>query len=311
LHRITKTNKSFMRLGQLARKLAISPTDIIKFLESNSIPALEGSNTRLTDDHSRLILQKFDPTGTITLTEPSDEAEPTPVAELAVAKAEQIQVVAPVAEPEPVAAEAEPINQASVDMPTSESTSVQTEEATGLPDVIKAQKVALAGLKVLGKIELPGPKKKEPSPEDTTTPEDTAGTTESIPTEGTVPTPQPQQERRPRRERDGRESDRRDGRDSEGEGRRSRRGDDNRRNDKPRKNTIAAQREREAQEAQLKREAQAKAEKERRTQHYQNRVKSVPTRPARLLREQTEEFIDDQVPTPTTWLGKFWKWFRS
>jgi hypothetical protein len=184
-----------------------------------------------------------------------------------------------------------------------------------LPEVIKAQKVSLAGLKVLGKIELPGPKKKEPTTseyvigttEDTATPEVTTGTTENIPIEGTAPTPQ--QERRPRRERDSRESDRRDGRDSEG--RRSRRGDDNRRNDKPRKNPMAAQREREAQEAQLKREAQAKAEKERRTQHYQNRVKSVPTRPARLLREQTEEFIDDQVSTPTTWLGKFWKWFRS
>jgi hypothetical protein len=71
------------------------------------------------------------------------------------------------------------------------------------------------------------------------------------------------------------------------------------------------QREREAHEAELKREAQAKAEKERRTQHYHNRVKSVPTKPARLLRDQTEEMTDDPTAAPRTLLGKFWRWFRS
>lgn len=287
-----------MRLGQLARKLAISPTDIIKFLESNSIAASEGSNTRLTDDTTRLILQQFDPAGTIVLSaEQPEETEATPIAETPAPEVEETPAPAPVVEPQSIAAEAESTHLVAEDLQPEESTAPEADEATEQPDVIKAQKVSLAGLKVLGKIELPEPKKKEPA-----TPEDTTDAPQAI-----IPTqqPEPAQERRPRREREG---DRRDARD--GDGRRPRHSD-NRRNDKLRKNPIAMQREREAQEAQFKREAEAKAEKERRTQHYHSKVKSVPTKPARLLHEQTEEFTDDHVSTPATWLGKFWRWFRS
>lgn len=304
-----------MRLGQLARKLSVSPTDIMKFLESNAIPAAEGSNMRLTDDHMRLILGRFDPAGVIVVAaEQADEAETVvsePAAGVVTDVAPEVEVVeaaAPVvaeaAEPEPEFADAGPVAQNLEDVVAGEPVQVSSESETAaeLPDVIKAPKVSLAGLKVLGKIELPEPKKKEAA-----APENTTAGAPGEP-ESPAVVPQQPQERRPRRERDGRDGDRRDGKDADGQ--RSRRGD-NRRGDKPRKNPVALQREREAYEAQLKREAQAKAEKERRTQHYHNRVKSVPTKPARLIREQTEEITDDHTSTPKTWIGKFWKWFRS
>lgn len=282
-----------MRLGQLARKLAISPTEIVKFAESNGIAASEGSNTRLADEHIRLVLQQFDPKGTVSLTtEQTNETEAaagepvvkTPATPVAEAQPEPVAEV----QPEPVAE----VIAAAEESPAAEAGS--TPEETALPDVIKAPKVALAGLKVLGKIELPELKKKEqpPAPESTTTP----------PAEGT-----PQPDRRPRPEGNRRESREGGNRD----GKRSNR-NDNRRGDKPRKNPVALQREREAHEAQLKKEAQAKAEKERRTQYYYNRVKaSVPTKPARIVREQTVEMADEQTAAPSSWLGKFWKWFRS
>jgi hypothetical protein len=276
-----------MRLGQLARKLAISPTEIIKFLESNQIPALEGSNTRLEDSYINLILQHFDPVGTVQIiSEQTDENEKNePVSEIAVD-------TAIVAEPPPAAAfEAEiaPEPAAPVEWPATPDAGDGTHGDPEKTDVIKAPKVALAGLKVLGKIDLPEPKKKESAPEN---PADTPG--DNMPAE-----------RQPRRDGERREGTNRDGR-------RPSRTDQRRGNDKPRKNPVAQQREREAHEAQLKREAQAKADKERRTQHYYKKVKaSVPTKPARLIHEHVVDLTDDQASTPTTWLGKFWRWFRS
>jgi hypothetical protein len=293
-----------MRLGQLARKLAISPTEIIKFVESNGIAASEGSNTRLMDEHIRLVLQQFDPAGTVSLAaEQTDDAETAaaaPVVEPPAALVVEAQTE-PVAEAQPeLALEVQMESVAVVtagaeESPGAEAGAVSPEESP-LPDVIKAPKVALAGLKVVGKIELPEPKKKEQP----AAPENTA-----LPAEATA-----QPERRPRP--DGSRGDRREGREGGNrDGKRSNR-NDTRRGDKPRKNPVALQREREAQEAQLKKEAQAKAEKERRTQYYYNRVKaSVPTKPARIIREQTVEMADEQSSTPTSWLGKFWKWFRS
>jgi hypothetical protein len=150
-------------------------------------------------------------------------------------------------------------------------------------EVIKAPKVELAGLKVLGKIELPEKKKKEPPVVETTTDEATASTTE-----------QSSSPRRSPRDRNPRHQGSRNNREAS------------------RKNPIAVKREQEEAEAERRREEQAKVEKERRTQHYLSKVKSVPTKPARLNREDVVELrADHQSKTPTTWLGKFWKWFRS
>ena len=50
-----------MRLGQLARKLALRPAEIVEFLAINHIQVDEGSNTKLEDDHVTLIMTQFAP----------------------------------------------------------------------------------------------------------------------------------------------------------------------------------------------------------------------------------------------------------
>ena len=50
-----------MRLGQLARKIAIAPSDIVEFLGSRNIQTEEGTNTKLSDDEVRLITENLAP----------------------------------------------------------------------------------------------------------------------------------------------------------------------------------------------------------------------------------------------------------
>jgi hypothetical protein len=129
-----------MRLGQLARKLALRTTDLVAFLGQHQITVEPGNNTRLEDNHVKMIIHHFAPQLT---EEKISEAlvEPDPI------------------EPEVIPVAAEPIP---VPVPTEESAPAVTE----VPETIKAPKIELAGLKVLGKIELPEPKKKEPKPEE-------------------------------------------------------------------------------------------------------------------------------------------------
>lgn len=50
-----------MRLGQLARKLAIRPSQIVDYLSSQQIYLEEGSNAKLNDEHVDRIVQHFAP----------------------------------------------------------------------------------------------------------------------------------------------------------------------------------------------------------------------------------------------------------
>jgi hypothetical protein len=276
-----------MRLGQLARKLAVIPADIVDFLATNNIRIDESTNTRLEHEQLMLVVNHFAPARAEEFTAPAaDEKQDIPEE----TNAEPIEVVAPeVIEPEQVVL-APDIQQEMV--VTDGSNTIPDTEQEQKIEVIKAPKVELAGLKVLGKIELPEPKKKEQKP-----------ATESAESTTTTSTPEADSKSFKEERREGREGRRKSRHKSD---------QNDARNKRPRKNPVALQREREAYEAQLKREADAKNEKERRTLYYQNRVKaSVPTKPARLIDEQVIEMTGDLTKTPTTWLGKFWKWFRS
>lgn len=281
-----------MRLGQLARKLAVIPAEIVEFLAANNIRIDESTNTRLEHEQLMVVVNHFAPARAAEFVTPvKEETQDIPED-----TTQQVEIVEPeTVEPEPV-----------IPTPDIQQEMAIIDDDNIIPDVeqepkvevIKAPKVELAGLKVLGKIELPGPKKKEQKSE-----------TES--TEATATTATPGAE--------GKDNALGDQRREAGEGREGKRKSHHKsdrtsdqRNKRARKNPIALQREREAYEAQLKREADAKSEKERRTLYYQNRVKaSVPTKPARLINEQVVEMTADMAKTPTTWLGKFWKWFRS
>lgn len=128
-----------MRLGQLARKLAIRPSQIVDFLSTKQVHLEEGSNARLEDAHVSVIVNYFAPERLNKIFKINTE-EAAPVIES--------PVIVEAVETE------EPIEQ--IPLPELE-VNVEEEKI----EVVKVPKVELTGLKVLGKIELPELKKKE------------------------------------------------------------------------------------------------------------------------------------------------------
>ncbi len=239
-----------MRLGQLARQLAINPDELVNYLANREIALESHPNTRLEDKHVELILQHFAPG--------NDELR------------QQVQ--------EQLPDSAEPLEAA------------PTEDAAP-PELIKAPKVELPGLRVVGKIELPEKKKPEPKPDDSTRLEAADGTAEG-------PGSAPPEQRAERKER-------RPSTPSQGY---------TRRNQPPRdrKNPITLQREQEERERKRKLEEARERDKERRAQYYQKRLKpQVPTKAVRLVDEEVEEMPALEPERPKTLWGRFKRWLNT
>ena len=256
-----------MRLGQLARKISIRQADMVDLLAKSGISIANESNARLEEEHVHAILQHFAPSFLEEKIEAVDLIPETahhheePIALSNVVDEEVIETV--IQEVETVLSEE------------------QKEEKI---EVIKAPKVDLPGLKVLGKIELPELKKKEVLPSE-------EGEKVEVPITNTETSPNPRVQR-------------------------ARNVQDNRRERTNRSsvNPIALQREREARTAEEKRKADAIKEKEKRTEYYLNRVKTnVPTKAARLYSEAVDEYKDkvSKRDAPKSLLGKFFRWLRS
>ncbi|RAW00100.1 hypothetical protein [Pseudochryseolinea flava] len=270
-----------MRLGQLARKLAIPPSDITDFLATQGAAPLEGANTRLSDEQLSIVLQRFAPNGfnetninidDTLLSQPSESPQEN-FSNHHEDQSEEIisNAPAPMSADEPLAVVTE-----------TTATSDSDVESEGKIETIKAQKVSLSGLKVLGKIELPEPKKKVQEVQ----PEDSEASSEDKPTENNRP---PYEKKRPHHFKK------------------------DRREQRPTKNPVALAREREARAAEDKRKEDEKRRKELRTLNYQKRVKpAAPTKAARLIDEDVVGMSSaDLKPEPKTWLGKFWRWFTT
>jgi len=135
-----------MRLGQLARKLEIRPTEIVEFLAAKHIQIEDGTNTKMDDSHVALVLQHFSPATDL---KDFSEDEPTIAPDL-------IQTLETVEPPK--------------ENPEIQS-DVQDEAQPQQSEVIKAPKIELSGLKVLGKIELPETKKRETGAEENAAPD--------------------------------------------------------------------------------------------------------------------------------------------
>jgi hypothetical protein len=262
-----------MRLGQLARKLSLRPGEIIEFLATQNI-ATEGHNTRLNNDQLSLVLQKFAPTLSLESVLQTDSEIPEENPPLDPAPEDNIP---PRQIPETPVVIHE-INDV-INTPSEIVSEQEINTPSEIVEVIKAPKVELPGLKVIGKIDLPEPKKKETDPENP----EIATTGDASPTE------EKKQFRNNDRKRDYSKN----------------------KMDRPRKNPIATQREREARDEKKKKQEEARLEKERRTQNYLKKVKpAVPTKRARIIDEQVIEMEAEEKPVPKTLLGKFWKWFR-
>jgi hypothetical protein len=268
-----------MRLGQLARKVSVHSSEIVEFLGSkNIIVEVGGNNARISDEHSKLVYERFAPellvAPTVELIEEISGAMP--------------EVTAPVV--------VEEINlesiESSIEVPADNIEAGQevVEDAIGedfLPDVIKAQKMELRGLTVLGKIELPDTKRKEIPADESAISESTAPELVNSPEVSSRPvTPA-------RQKKDFREI--------------------RKTSERPRKNPVALKREREAKEAEDRLREEAIRQKEKRTQYYQSRVKpSVPTKAARIIDEPLYHSSETSIPEqPKTFWGKFLRWLTT
>jgi hypothetical protein len=245
-----------MRLGQLARKLAVRPAAIVEFLAGNQIAIEEGSNTRIEDDYVRLVIERFDPSKSQEMFVESggQEESETPVPEI------------------------ESGNSGPAEIPVEQSQITVNEEKMG---VIKAPKIELPGLKVLGKIEMPEPRKKEVASDESASPVESAVVPDEI--------------RNPKQEIRKAPNQRNERRDT-----------------RPKRNPIAVQRERESEEAEKKRKEELERKKTLRTQHYFKKVRATaPTKSLKLIDEPVDEMTAEQTPSPKTGWGRFIKWLTT
>jgi hypothetical protein len=126
-----------MRLGQLARKLELRPAEIVEFLATKNIVIEDDANSKVDENYVGLVIRQF---------APDKEVENIPDADIAtVSVLEDLQ---------------------SDEKAPGEVVTPEVTPADEVPpernEVIKAAKVELSGLKVLGKIDLPDSKKKQP-----------------------------------------------------------------------------------------------------------------------------------------------------
>jgi hypothetical protein len=252
-----------MRLGQLARKLSLRPSEITEFLAARNISIEEGSNTKIDDDHASLIIQHFAPAMQNTV-DPDVSAQ------------EELVAIIP---GDSMSKETEILPEKELE---TELPGASTEAPDEKPEVIKAPKVELSGLKVLGKIELPDPKRKSLETE-------LEENVEGGPAKVEEPAKREVSERKsttPRKETRGQKSS---------------------------KNPIAFEREREALEARKKREAEAERQKERRTQNYLKKVKTAqPTKATKIVTEETEQMSTAELEEPPkTWWGRLVRWLTT
>lgn len=250
-----------MRLGQLARKLSLRPSQLVDFLATHHIETAEGSNTRLEDEHARLIISHFAPESLEEIMKPAVETELQPNPE---PPAESLQTEH-IAEPEVKTEE----NHVTINETINEETSSETQ---GEPEVIRVQRIELSGLKVLGKIDLPEPKKKEPKAEGDDSEE-------------------PRQERRgkakhPKRERDTR----------------------NWRNPLD----VQRQREAKELEEKRKAETEREKEKRKQHYQTKVKQVKVAKRNVKPAKENVStKKPADTRPAPKTWVGKFLRWWTT
>lgn len=186
-----------MRLGQLARHLRISQKEITDYLDSQSISIGEGSNAKIEAELEYQIINHFNPELLATTEEEQLPEAPSENLEIESSKPETLEEdkEEEVIELE-IEEEQEVINESSEEIPIQTDSQIEksidevvpeddnvAEESSSEPDeeseigslsyedtsgednieVIRVKKVKLEGIKVVGKIDLPEPKVKEPT----------------------------------------------------------------------------------------------------------------------------------------------------
>ncbi len=134
-----------MRLSQLARKISKTPKELLDFFESNGIRKYSSSNVKVNPEHINFVLQHFEKELNSGLPSTSDPADDKYKEDLKTSSGSEIKKMKT------------PVKTKKTD----------TEEKPDDVELIRAPKVKLQGVKVVGKIDIPNQalKTKDPAVE--------------------------------------------------------------------------------------------------------------------------------------------------
>ncbi|MFT6053404.1 MAG: hypothetical protein ACJAS3_000072 [Roseivirga sp.] len=282
-----------MRLRQLARKLEVNPNRLLEILHENGHTVENDPNVKLSDEHEELINNTIAPRKKSTpivvdvvreyvVQEKVVREDVVLAEEIALTPSPEKKIV-----PKKIKLE-EPKNE-KVEAPNVYSLEKEMEEKTKDVELIKAPKLKLDGLKVIGMIELPKPKlvKAEKAPEEL--PEQKSKTTRVSATAD--------RKREPVR--------------------------------KPRPSPLELERRRNEKESRLKREAEEKHLKELKEQHYKENVLAKQKAQAAKKKKKATKVIEtpkvsstpkvaikkpQKRPAPIqkrSILGRIWAWLNG
>lgn len=256
-----------MRLAQLARKLSLKSTAIVDFLATQGVVLEDSANAKIDELHARTVIAHFAPA----LLEAEAEA---------IAREQEVVEASLTAETIELPAVIEMVKlfeeESATEAETETTLSVETVEE--LPDVIRAPKIELSGLKVLGKIELPEKKKKEE--------QEVSPTGDVLEIEGTEPRLKPREKKLT----------------------------DRKRAERPKRNSLSEARERERREQEEKRKAEEEKRKELRKQKYlQTRQAKTPLRveKVKVEKEIKKAPAKRKKEEPVSLLTRFMRWLTS
>lgn len=306
-----------MRLGQLARSLDITTKQVVDFLGDNGKEINNHPNIKLEDKDEQLVIQAFGkpeehffakPQPSIKKEEivkdikPDDELseieelkttpqiideESTDIVAPVLNNEEDILNVVETKEPELAKPEdqVEAFNEASLEEEKDSPEYAPNIEVIDNVEIIKAPKIELPGLKVLGKIELPEPKQVEETSEDEDEQKVEKSTEEKIP-EVRYYKPQ-KRNNRPRLTEEQKEERR-----------------------------LRSKRDRERRLKEKETRDKAKLEKQlkaKRRKHYEAKLKQTDTNSSKTKKKKSNQpsETENNKPQPKTALGKFWRWLNT
>jgi len=280
-----------MRLRQLARKLQVQPKQLIAVLAENGHEIENDPNFKLTETQEELILKTIPAPEGKSVESPEEDV----IEAIEVPKAVVEELETPTEEiitPEPIQEEAKPEQPKPIkaeEAPKVYSLEKEEQEKHKDVELIKAPKLKLEGLKVLGKIDLPAPKVKE----------------KEAPEESEEKTEEPRQPRT-------------------SQNREINRQDRNREKLRPRPNSLEAERRRAEQEAKRKKLAEEKRLKAIKEKHYkenvQAKIKAGPTKKKKTKPElsvptnqktQTAKKPAVKKEAPKKGLRRLWAWLNG
>lgn len=280
-----------MRLGQLARQLEITPGEIVNYFTQQGIEINPHPNSKLDETLEQEVLKHFQlqNEASVAIPEPPENQEVAAEIQPAMLLTVELQSTSPATTEElPDTAvememgehpESEDVSIAYAEEPEAER--AESRDAPDEPEVIKAPKIALRGLKVVGKIELPEEPRKKPAAEREESEQDA---------------PKNPKENHSRVIRHHRNNGRKKLTEEERETIRLKN-----------KQEKAKRLQREAEKQKRLEEQRLKAQK---TAHYQEKIARTKQASKKKKKSQPAAFSDPR-PQPKTILGRFWCWLNT